>query len=218
MNAGEFESRYYARPADAYLRTQLGASSDAPLAGLILGAHEQKIRLQRFKRTAVLPRVERVLGFLRGVSPESILDIGTGRGVFLWPLLDEWPTLPVHCLDLLDHRVEMLEAVRAGGVDNLTAVLQDVCDESWNPPSVDIVTALEVLEHMPNPQRAIEQCVRAARRYVVASCPSKDDDNPEHIQLFGPGDLEQRFLDAGAKKAHTEYVLNHQIVFATVSS
>jgi hypothetical protein len=53
------------------------------------------LRLHRFKRTMGLPRVAKVLGILRGLVPENLLDIGSGRGAFLWPLLDAFPDLPV---------------------------------------------------------------------------------------------------------------------------
>ncbi|MEM7167059.1 MAG: class I SAM-dependent methyltransferase [Planctomycetota bacterium] len=172
--------------------------------------------MQRFKRSTLLPRVQRVLGFLRSVQPSSLLDIGTGRGAFLWPLLDAFPDLPVHCVDVLPHRVEMLEEVRKGGIENLTAEVLDATTANWPEDSRDVVTALEVLEHMTSPQQAIENCVRCASRYVVASVPSKEDDNPEHLQLFGPAEITQRFLDAGARKAVCEHVLNHRIVFVTV--
>jgi hypothetical protein len=32
-----------------------------------------------------LPRVRKVLGVLRGVHPANLLDVGSGRGAFLWP-------------------------------------------------------------------------------------------------------------------------------------
>src|SRR5947209_2342913 len=51
------------------------------------------LRLHHFKRTNTLPRVRKVLGILRGLAPSSLLDIGSGRGVFLWPLLDTFPEL-----------------------------------------------------------------------------------------------------------------------------
>ena len=43
-------------------------------------ARERKLRLHRFKRTAGLPRVRRVLGALKGFAPETLLDVGSGRG------------------------------------------------------------------------------------------------------------------------------------------
>ena len=218
MELSDFDSRFYSRPAEAFLRSTLEASTELSRADLIREATQKKIRLQRFKRSALLPRVERVIGFLRGLEPLSLLDVGTGRGAFLWPLLDVWPGLPVHCLDVLEHRVNMLTAVRRGGIDNLVAEHRDISDDSWEHEPFDVVTALEVLEHVPEPQRAIEQCVRHALRFVVVSCPSKADENPEHINLFQAGGLERRFLDAGAIKANTVHVLNHQIVFATVGT
>ena len=49
------------------------------------------LRMYHFKRKEALPRVKAVLGFLRGVQPETLLDVGSGRGVFLFPLLREFP-------------------------------------------------------------------------------------------------------------------------------
>ena len=37
-----------------------------------------------------------------GIQPTSLLDIGSGRGTFLWPLLDTLPTLPVIAIDAAD--------------------------------------------------------------------------------------------------------------------
>ena len=46
----------------------------------------------------------RVLGTLRGIAPTHLLDIGTGRGVFLWPLLDAFPSLMVTAVERDDVR------------------------------------------------------------------------------------------------------------------
>ncbi len=68
------------------------------------------LKLQRFKRTTALPRVRAVLGALNGLAPHSLLDIGTGRGVFLWPLLEAFPELRVTAVEPDPGRRLYLEA------------------------------------------------------------------------------------------------------------
>ena len=108
-DAGFDASRLYLPAAAAFCRGRLGvggSDEDAVVAGRAAG-----LRLHRFKRATVLPRVERTLSTLKGLAPSSLLDLGTGRGVFLWPLLDALPWLPVTCVDLRDDRVADLDAV-----------------------------------------------------------------------------------------------------------
>jgi ubiquinone/menaquinone biosynthesis C-methylase UbiE len=82
--------------------------------------------------------------------------------------------------------------------------------------SVDVVTALEVLEHITESHKAASEAVRVARRFVVATVPSKDDDNPEHIHLFDKRSLEDLFLSARASSVKIDFVLNHMIAVARV--
>ncbi len=149
--------------------TPLDALSDDEQAFLIELGLERGLRLHRFKRTMGLPRVQRVLGVLKGLQPASVLDIGSGRGAFLWPLLDAFPTLPITALDRLDYRVRDLEAVRDGGVMNLVPAHADVTALTFASGSSDVVTMLEVLEHIPDWQRALAEACRVARRFLLLS-------------------------------------------------
>ena len=209
--------RYYTRLAAAFVRGKLGrlapqlAEEELIAAGLASG-----LRLHKFKRNAELPRVRKVIGALRGLAPTSLLDIGSGRGTFLWPLLDAFPTLEVTSVDLNPVRVADINAVRSGGLPNLRALRMDAEALEFDDDHAEVVTALEVLEHLPSPRRAAAEAVRVASKYVIASVPSKEDDNPEHVHLFDAGGFESLFLEAGARGVKVEYVLNHMIAVVKV--
>ena len=201
--------RYYTELAAAFVRGKIPALARGTDDEVIALGLREGLRLHKFKQQAELPRVRRVLGILRGLGPESLLDVGSGRGTFLWPVLAAFPELPVLAIDLSEQRAKDLDAVRAGGVTRLRAEQMDARRMSLGDGSVDVVTMLEVLEHMPEPDRAAAEALRVARRFVLASVPSHEDDNPEHIHLFDPATLTRMFVSHGAAKVTCEHVLNH---------
>jgi 2-polyprenyl-3-methyl-5-hydroxy-6-metoxy-1,4-benzoquinol methylase len=206
------------RAGDGRLLTApLDTLADAELAAIVQLGHARGLRLHRFKRTMGLPRVHAVLGILRGIGPSELLDIGSGRGAFLWPLLDAMPWLPVTAADILDHRVVDLERVAAGGVATLTATRADVTDLGFPDRSFDVVTMLEVLEHIPATAAALRSALRVAKRFVILSVPSRPDDNPEHIHLFSATQLSALLCEHGATRVSIEQVPGHLIAVAKVS-
>ena len=129
-----------------------------------------------FKVKEDLPRVQVVLSFLRGIVPvgqcNSLLDVGSGRGVFLFPLLRDFPNMEVTSLDNLPYRVELLQCLHDGGIRNLHPLQEDIC--TWSSPdkSFDVVTMLEVMEHIPDTEAVVRNAIRLARNYIIVSVPS----------------------------------------------
>lgn len=204
----------YVEIAAAFVRGRLGETSKTPDETVRWGK-TSGLRLHKFKRTS-LPRVHRVLGILRGIRPTSLLDIGCGRGTFLWPLLDAFPDLPVTALDIDPQRVADVNAARSGGLSNVVAIEVDISRAEFEERQFDVVTALEVIEHLPQPASVIQRICRFAARFVVASVPSKPDDNPQHLHFFQPEMLRALFLEAGATRVQIEHVPNHMIAVARV--
>lgn len=171
-----------------------------------------------FKVKDDLPRVQVVLGFLQGIVPagfcNSLLDVGSGRGVFLFPLLRDFPDLEVTSLDILPHRVELLQCIHDGGISNLHPILDNICTFNAPGKSFDVVTMLEVMEHIPDTEAVVKNAIRLARNYVIVSVPSKPDDNPEHIHLFSNDDLKSLFLNNGCSKVKFMSVTNHTVMVA----
>jgi ubiquinone/menaquinone biosynthesis C-methylase UbiE len=204
---------YYRELAAAFVRGRLGDGPGDDDA-LIRRGREAGLDLHKFKRSAELSRVRKVIGVLRSIAPERLLDVGSGRGTFLWPLVDAFPSLAVVAVDKSARRAADLGAVARGGVTRLRSLRMNAQALAFAGASFDAVTLLEVLEHLDDPVRAAAEALRVARGFVVASVPSKPDDNPEHIHLFDAPALERLF--AGAARVQCEYVLNHIVMVARV--
>jgi 2-polyprenyl-3-methyl-5-hydroxy-6-metoxy-1,4-benzoquinol methylase len=199
---------------DPLSQTPLESLEEEQLEQVYELGRESGLRLHRYKRSAQLPRVRKILGALQGIRPAELLDLGTGRGVFLWPLLDEFPTIEVTCVDLLDHRIADLETVRRGGLTRIHPVLSELCGLPFEENRFSCTTMLEVLEHTTDPQAALAEVCRVTSDHLLITVPSKPDDNPEHLHLFQPSQIEGWLLNLGAKRVKVDGVLNHLVVLA----
>lgn len=213
----EVAARYHVALAAAFARGRLRGETDGldDVAAIRLGA-ARGVRLHKFKSQATLPRVRRVLGLLRGLGPASLLDVGSGRGTFLWPLLAD-PALAGCAVVAVDHdlrRATDLGAVARGGIDRLCAARADAARLPFADGAVDVVTVLEVLEHLPDPACAAREALRVAARHVVVSVPTHEDDNPEHLHLFDARELAALLQASGAARVSVEHVLNHTVAVA----
>lgn len=220
--------QYYSQLAAAYVRGKLsGQFPDHPaflrplekiskddICFLVQLGKEQQLKLHKFKRNRELPRIRKVLGILKGLHAENLLDVGSGRGVFLWPLLETFSALQVQCVDILGHRVDDINAIKIGGMANVMANKMSVTDLKYNDNCFDVMTLLEVLEHIPKVEVAIKEACRVTRSSLIISVPSKEDSNPEHIHLLDQTKLKNILLNCNITNVKFEYVLNHMIVLA----
>lgn len=228
-----YSEKYDLKPAAAWLRGHalrtgipriepellempLAVLTDRELAEIVALGEEARQKLYPFKAgKSELPRVRRVLSFLHGIAFETLLDIGSGRGVFVLPFMEEFPQVQVTSLELLEKRVTFLNELASGGYCQLTALNKSICDCPFPENSFDVVTLLEVLEHIPEVGKAVAAAVKMAKRYVVVSVPSKPDNNPEHIHLLTRDILTELFHAAGCAKLHFDGVNGHLILIAT---
>jgi ubiquinone/menaquinone biosynthesis C-methylase UbiE len=165
-----------------------------------------------------LPRISKVLGILKSINPTSILDVGPGKGRSLWPMLEALPKTSFLCVDQVEWRCKVINAVHDGGVKRVQAVPGDMLSIPYGDNYFDVVTALEVMEHIPLIKDALYQVMRVSKQFVVLTVPSKPDRNPEHVHFFNQKCITDLIREIEPKinkevtKIQIEYAGNSMIV------
>jgi 2-polyprenyl-3-methyl-5-hydroxy-6-metoxy-1,4-benzoquinol methylase len=114
---------------------------------------------------------ERTLGRLfTKAAPQSVLDVGCGEGVLTYRWAEQLGDRPVLGIDLPDPKLEAQWSTR--GRANLEFRAMDVDGLAALPDaSFDLAAAIEVLEHVPDPERTLAEMARVAARHLLVSVP-----------------------------------------------
>jgi ubiquinone/menaquinone biosynthesis C-methylase UbiE len=105
---------------------------------------------------------DRLDQLLPAATPARILEVGTGEGEVARRVTARYPGVPVVALDLPDHEL---------GAN----VFGDAHRLPFPDGAFDLVLAIEVLEHLPDPATALGELARVARpgATAVVSVPSE---------------------------------------------
>ena len=102
-------------------------------------------------------------------SPRSILDVGCGEGVLTTEWAERLGDGRIVGIDLDDPklRAEWEKRSRA----NLEFRAEEATRLSFADDEFDMATAIEVLEHVPEPEQTLAEMARVAERYLLVSVP-----------------------------------------------
>src|SRR5262245_1325106 len=98
------------------------------------------------------------------LAPSSVLDAGCGEGETLARL----GSLPRQNTTAIDQSEQAVRHVRER-IPGVDASVADVADLPFGNDSFDLVLCLEVLEHLPRPDTALDELARVSRVNVVVS-------------------------------------------------
>jgi hypothetical protein len=214
LSVEELRAHWHLDLVLAYVRgASPGLTEDDP-GRLLSAARERGLDLDPFKRSRTLPRISAVMAMLYSLAPSSLVDLGTGRGRLLWQLLETMPALDIVTVDQDPTHVGRVEAMRAGGIPQVRGIVANVESVPLPACSADGVTALEILEHASDPERVAREALRLARRFLIISVPSVQDDNPDHIHVFDARALASLLTGAGARRVFVRQVPGHFIALA----
>ena len=102
-------------------------------------------------------------------APRTLLDVGCGEGV----LTHQWAQKPhmerIVGIDLDDPQLH--EAWRGRQAPNLEFRADEATRLSFADDEFDMATAIEVLEHVPEPEQTVAEMARVAERWLLVSVP-----------------------------------------------
>ena len=200
---------------DELMETPLDELPEQDCRSLLALGRTAGLRMHPFRKIyGDQPRVRAVLDFLHGVGVDTLLDVGSGRGAFLWPLAAEFPKARIAGLDILATRIACLNAVREGGLETLLPIRADIRHFQAQPGCFDVVTLLDVLEHIPDVAVALSAAARLARRYVVVSVSFRPNEYPEPFHLLTQERLTALFETAGPFRLRFDTVRDHLLLIA----
>jgi SAM-dependent methyltransferase len=102
-------------------------------------------------------------------APESILDVGCGEGVLTEQWADKLGGGRIVGIDLDDPKLHAEWERRRR--PNLEYKVEDATHLSFSDNEFDLASAIEVLEHVPDPERTVAEMARVAQRWLLVSVP-----------------------------------------------
>ena len=103
---------------------------------------------------------------LPGDAPCTVLEVGIGEGEVSARVRERWPGATVVGADLPDD--DLAGSWRQRG---MTGLFADIARLPFPAKAFDLVLAIEVLEHVPDPDAALAELARLARGHLVLSVP-----------------------------------------------
>ncbi len=118
----------------------------------------------------LMANFERTLDeLLAHAEPRSLLDVGCGEGVLVHRWALAMPDRRLVGIDLEE------ESIQAGWAERRAANLEyrtmPADDLPFATGEFDLATAIEVLEHVPDPERTLSEMARCAERHLLVSVP-----------------------------------------------
>jgi 2-polyprenyl-3-methyl-5-hydroxy-6-metoxy-1,4-benzoquinol methylase len=102
-------------------------------------------------------------------QPGSLLDVGCGEGVLVHRWALAMPQARLVGIDLEEPSIQAGWAVReAPNLEYRTMPAQDL---PFAEDEFDVASAIEVLEHVPDPEHTLAEMARCARRHLLVSVP-----------------------------------------------
>lgn len=155
----------------------------------------QKLLIQNFYNT--------LFSLIKPLKPVKILDVGCGEGFTLKKLEEKKIGKANEGIDYSEEAIKIGKNI----YPSLKIMSGNVYDLNYPDNSFDIVLCTEVLEHLDDPDRAVDELKRVSSKYILFSVPNEPfftvvnllrgkylktlGRHPEHINLWSVYGIER---------------------------
>ncbi|SRR5258708_4100461 len=140
---------------------------------------------------------------IKHLRPESILDVGAGEGFTLEALRQRKIAKKLEGIEYMDEALTLAKKLHP----EVHIKKGNIYELPYKANLFDIIICTEVLEHLEEPDKALDELKRVTKKYIIISVPDeplftiqrilrgknvlKLGAHPEHIQHWTSGEFEK---------------------------
>lgn len=106
---------------------------------------------------------------LMGKKIDSVLDAGAGEGITLRKIKDKEIGKKHEGIEYMDEAIEIGKKVNP----DITIKKGNIYDLPYKDETFDLVICTEVLEHLDEPKKALQELRRVSKKYLILSVPNE---------------------------------------------
>lgn len=111
--------------------------------------------------------IKRIIKIIEKFQVDNILDVGCGEGIIIYEISQKIPRIRIDGLDISSQSIQLAKKLLP---DNIFFE-GDIIKMPFSDNSYNLVIALEVLEHLTEPELALQELKRVTRKYCLISVP-----------------------------------------------
>jgi ubiquinone/menaquinone biosynthesis C-methylase UbiE len=110
--------------------------------------------------------IEKIILQLKKNKPKTILDVGCGTG-YITDIIKRSLDANIICCDMNSNRISFAKTQF-----HLETIIADISHLPFKNSSFDTVLAIEIIEHLPNTESAINEIKRVTKANVIITVPN----------------------------------------------
>lgn len=146
--------------------------------------------------------IKRIIKIIEKFQADNILDVGCGEGIIIYEISQKIPKIRIDGLDISSQSIQLAKKLLP---DNIFFV-GDIIKMPFSDNTYDLTIALEVLEHLAEPELALQELKRVTRKYCLISVPR------EYYFSLGNFFFGRNIKNMGRDPEHLQFWNKKQIV------